>query len=100
MKMWENLKLYKNGKKVAIPDNFVSLENGGDYFFTLCARFKDIKDAENFAKMKSKKAEPWQMYTVTKNLSGDVLGEYYVYYVLKRINPDTKMSELIEFFGM
>lgn len=100
MKNWETLKLYKNGKKLAIPDDFVAFEHGGDYFFTLCARFKDIKDAENFAKMKSKKGESFQMYTVTKNLSGDVLGEYYVYYVLKRLNPDMKMSELIEFFGM
>lgn len=94
MKNWENLKLYKGGKKVSIPDDFIAFEHGGDYFFYLWARFRDVKDAEMFAKMKSKKSENWQMYTVTRNLSGDVLGEYYVYYVLKRIDPNTKMSDL------
>lgn len=94
MKNFENLKLYKGGKKIAIPDDFVAFEHGGDYFFSLNARFRDIKDAEMFAKMKSKKGESFQMYTVTKNLGGDVLGEYYVYYVLKRINPDTKISDI------
>ena len=51
MKKWEHLKLYKEGKKVAIPDDFVSFEGGGDYFFSLNARFRDIKDAEMFAKI-------------------------------------------------
>lgn len=89
-KMWENLKLYKYGKKVSMPDNFVCWEKGGHYghyMFTLVARFKDVKDAEMFAKMKSKKAEPYQAFSVTKNLSGDPLGEYYVYFVLCTAYP-------------
>lgn len=94
MKMWEHMKLYKEGRKVAIPDNFCCMESGGDYFFSLIARFKDIKDAESFAKMKSNKGESFQMYTVTKNLSSDALDEYYVYYALKRINPNTKTSDI------
>lgn len=78
MKKWENLKLYIEGKKVAIPENF----NGDNYLFTLLARFNCVADAEMFAKMKSKKSRPYEMFSVTKNLSGDPLGEYYVYTVL------------------
>lgn len=90
---WENLKLYKYGKAVPMPDNFVAHEVekgclwGGHYMFELKARFKDIEDAKMFAKAKSKKAEEWQAFCVTKNLSGDPLGEYYVYLVLCTTYP-------------
>lgn len=79
MKKWENLKLYKDGKEVAIPDNFY---DGSDYLFSLVARFNNIEDAEFFAKFKSYSTKPWFMFSVTKNLSGDPLGEYYVYNIL------------------
>lgn len=84
MKKWEHLKLYKDGKKLVIPDNFCSSDNGGDYWFTLLARFKNIEDAESFAKFKSYSSKPWFMFSVTKNLGGDSLGEYYVYEVMEK----------------
>lgn len=92
-KKWENLKLYKYGKEVQMPDNFVCYEEDefpfgyGHYMFELVARFKDINDAKAFARMKSKKAEEWQAFSVTKNLGGDPLGEYYVYFVLCTQHP-------------
>lgn len=76
MKKWENLSLYKDGKEVSIPDN---LEDGGNYLVNLVARFNIIGDAEFFAKYKSYTTKPWLMFSVTKNLNGDPLGEYYVY---------------------
>lgn len=81
-KMWETLKLYKHGKSVPVPDDFDSEKDFGRYMFELTARFQSIEDAEMFAKIKSKNAEIWKSYSVTKNLSGDPLGEYYVYEVL------------------
>lgn len=86
-KKWENLKLYKYGKAVPMPDDFVCREWGGHYMFDLRARFRDIEDAKMFAKAKSKKAEAWEAFCVTKNLSGDPLGEYYVYFVLCTQHP-------------
>lgn len=80
---WENLKLYKNGKAVPMPDNFVCREHGGHYIFEILARFAWLEDAEAFAEMKSKKLlEEWAYFSIVKNLSGDPLGEYYVYYVI------------------
>lgn len=68
--------------EISIPYNFVACEHGGDYLFSLVARFKNIEDAEFFAKFKSYSTKPWLMFSVTKNLNGDPLGEYYVYNVL------------------
>lgn len=82
MKKWENLNLYKDGKEVAIPDNF---ENGGNYLFSIVARFNNIQDADYFAKFKSYTTKPWLMFSVTKNLIGDSLGEYYVYEIISLI---------------
>lgn len=80
MKKWEHMKLYKGGKKVAMP---VDIDNRDLYLFQLVARFKDVSDSEMFALMKSKKSRPYEMFSVTKNLSGDSLGEYYVYLVME-----------------
>ena len=84
MKKWEHLKLYKDAKQLFIPDNFYSSDNGGDYWFTLLARFKNIEDAESFAKFKSYSSKPWFMFSVTKNLDGDAFAEYYVYEVMEK----------------
>ena len=82
--MFKNLKLYMIGREIEIPDNFVCWEKGGNYLFELYARFRDIKDAEMFALMKSEKSRPYEMFSVKRNLGGDLLGEYYVYLVLNK----------------
>lgn len=80
---------YKKLADKIVPDltvvcNF-EFQTKRKYYDRLLARFDSVDDVEMFAKMKSKKSRPYEMFSVTKNLSGDPLGEYYVYVVL---NPN------------
>lgn len=79
LKMWEISKLYRNGEVISTSSEYI--DNHDIYMFELVARFKYLSDSEMFAEMKSKKSKPYEMFSVTKNLSGDSLGAYYVYLV-------------------
>lgn len=78
-KMWESTKLYRHGEVISTSSEYI--DNHDIHEFQLIARFKYLTDSEFFAQMRSKNSEPYEMFSVTKNLSGDSLGSYYVYLV-------------------
>lgn len=82
LKMWESSKLYRNGEVISTSSEYI--DNHDIHMFQLVARFKDVTDSEIFAQMKSKKSKPYEMFSVTENLSGDSLGSYYVYLVFDK----------------